>query len=46
MNLQINQELAQAILNYLVTKPYAEVYGLVQGIQKLQPVEVPNDSSE
>jgi hypothetical protein len=31
----ITQELAQAILNYLTTKPYREVAGLVQALEGL-----------
>lgn len=41
----IDLALAQAILNYLGTKPYAEVFGLVQEIQnqaqpQLKPVQL------
>jgi hypothetical protein len=31
----IDEELAQAILDYLTTKPYCEVYELVRGLQQL-----------
>lgn len=33
---QINQDLAQAILNYLVSRPYAEVYHLVAALQQIE----------
>lgn len=34
--LNITQDLAQAIVNYLATRPYAEVYRMVQGLQSLE----------
>lgn len=38
MNLIIEQELAQAILNYLTTRPYVEVFRFIEHLQKLQPM--------
>ncbi len=34
----ISQELAQGVLNYLATQPYAQVFQLIQGLQNLQEV--------
>jgi hypothetical protein len=39
MNFIIGHELAQAILNYLQTKPYAEVNVLIRELIKLQPLD-------
>lgn len=36
---QIPVELLQAVLNYLGTKPYAEVLNLVPGLLKLSKIE-------
>lgn len=36
---QINQEQLQAIANYLASKPYAEVAGLIQMISQLDKIE-------
>lgn len=33
----VNQDLLVAILNYLASKPYGEVYQLVASIQQLTP---------
>jgi hypothetical protein len=35
----INVNLLTSLLNYLVTKPFAEVHELVAAIQKLSPIE-------
>jgi len=32
----IKKDLAQAILDYLATKPYREVFVLIDGLQKLE----------
>ena len=37
-NYSTPEDLLQAILNYLGTKPYQEVYQLVQAIQSCQPI--------
>ena len=39
MKLIIDADLANAILNYLVSKPYAEVFNYVSGLQSLKPIE-------
>lgn len=43
MDLVISQALAQAIANYLMRQPYADVVGLIQGLQQLKPPTVPID---
>lgn len=40
MNLIISQELAQAILNYLTTRPYIEVFRFIDQLQKLSPEQL------
>lgn len=40
MKLEISQELAQKIINYLASKPFAEVFQLIGEMQQLKPVEV------
>ena len=35
----ISKELAQALLNYLQTKPFAEVHALIAELLKCEPVE-------
>jgi hypothetical protein len=44
--IEISTNLVQRILNYLQTRPYAEVAGLISEIMQHQPVvsEVPDDS--
>ena len=39
MNLIIPQELAQAILNYLVSRPYVDVFQFIEQLKGLQRVE-------
>lgn len=41
MQLIIDQQQAQAILNYLIKQPYGEVANLVMILQRLQPVQPP-----
>lgn len=36
---EISEQLAQQILNYLASKPYAEVFQLVAQIQQLKKIE-------
>ena len=38
---QIEEELANALLNYLGTKPYGEVFGYINALQKIQPIGSP-----
>jgi len=35
---KISPELLQKILDYLAVKPYAEVYNIIQEIQKLEQI--------
>lgn len=42
MEYKITQQLAQAILNYLGNKPYAEVAGLIEGLKVLTPITQDN----
>lgn len=35
----ISEKVATALLNYLATKPYMEVAGLVQALSSMQPKE-------
>lgn len=42
----IDEKLAQAILQYLATRPYAEVFQLIGGIQQLKRVEVAKEVKE
>jgi len=39
MSYVISQELAQALLNYLAQRPYAEVFELVAALQALPEAE-------
>jgi len=39
MKFEITQELAQAVLDYLVRKPYGEVVLLISELQKLKVIE-------
>jgi hypothetical protein len=38
-NMTISIELANAILNYLATRPYGEVFQLIQAVQAAAPKE-------
>jgi len=38
-NFLINEELANAIYNYLAVRPYREVAGLIAGLGQLEPIE-------
>jgi hypothetical protein len=48
MNFLIPKELLQAIGDYLSTKPYAEVAGLISHIQALKPApsEAPQNNAD
>jgi hypothetical protein len=39
----IERELANAILNYLASRPYSEVFSMVDGMRQLEPVEYEKD---
>lgn len=39
MNFLISQDLAQELLNYLATKPFQEVFQLINKLQQLKKVE-------
>jgi hypothetical protein len=46
MNLQLPVELANQVLGYLGTRPYQEVFHLIQAIQEAaKPQEEPKDES-
>lgn len=45
-NYEINEDLATGILNYLVTRPYQEVYQAVQALQSLKEVEETKKTNE
>lgn len=39
MNYKIKEEVAHALLNYLITRPYAEVHELVKALQSIEPIK-------
>ena len=39
MKLTISLELVQAIVNYLSTKPFSEVFQLIEALSKLEKVD-------
>jgi hypothetical protein len=39
MNYKLSRELLQAMLNYLATQPYSDVFQLINELQRLQVVE-------
>lgn len=41
MKFEITQELAQKVLNYLVLKPYGEVFVLIGELQQMKVIEEP-----
>lgn len=43
MNFLISQEFAQELLNYLATKPFQEVFQLINKLQQLKKVEEPKE---
>jgi len=36
---KLNEELANKLLNYLASKPFAEVFQLIQQLQKLEQIK-------
>jgi transcription elongation factor GreA-like protein len=46
MNFIIKQELAQAILNYLIGQRYADVYQLIDALKTLPVVKEPEPPKE
>lgn len=41
MKLVIDQEVAQALLNYLVKQPYSDVFNFVNHLTQLKPILAP-----
>lgn len=39
MNYKLSRELLQALLNYLATQPYSDVFQLINELQRLEKVE-------
>lgn len=39
MNYKISKELHEAILQYLASRPYAEVFRAITALQGLEPIE-------
>ena len=37
----ITEKIVSGVLNYLATRPYMEVAGLIQAMQSMKPVEQP-----
>lgn len=51
MKYEVDEEVMQALANYLVSCPYREVFKLVEALNKVKPIEEPepgqfNDNSE
>jgi hypothetical protein len=46
MNLIIPRDLAQAIMNYLITKPYAEVFQFIEHLKMLKETNEKSVSEE
>lgn len=44
MNYLITQELAQAILDYLVERPFREVFALVEHLRNIKPEAVTTEA--
>lgn len=43
---EISQELANAILSYLIERPYKETYILIEELRKLKPIEDNTSNTE
>lgn len=41
MDYKVKHELLQQLLNYLVTKPYAEVFKMIEDIRAIEPLQQP-----
>lgn len=46
MQYKIDEKLAQSILNYLGTRPYAEVFQLVMKLQQLEQIDEKKESKK
>lgn len=46
MNYEISEALAQALINYLETRPYREVAPFIDHLLKLEPVSKPPTNQE
>lgn len=45
MDFKISAQLAQAIVNYLQTKPFGEVHELIKALIALEPLTPPDSDS-
>lgn len=43
MKYEVKQDLMNGIVNYLVSKPYAEVFQLLEAVRQLKPIAEPGD---
>jgi hypothetical protein len=46
VKLEIEDKLAQAILDYLSNKPYVEVFQLIQGLQRMPEIKEDDNGQE
>jgi len=46
MKFEIEQELAQSVIDYLVKQPFEEVVTLVNGLSRMQPIAETNGQVE
>lgn len=46
MKYEVNQELLQAVIDYLVERPYKEVASLINGLAQVKPTQPLTESPE